>query len=88
MVAAFRIAEHVGVGNSQCRGRAVRLLSGLGLPTDITPYLKNEVFGFMTSDKKRQGDHIRFVVPGDPGKVELRSLPLSEVVGALQSQGR
>ena len=87
MVAAFRIAAHVGVGNDECRERAVRLLSGLGLPTDVTPYLKDEVFRFMTSDKKRHGNHIRFVVPGDPGQVDLRSLPLSEVVGALRAQG-
>jgi shikimate kinase/3-dehydroquinate synthase len=85
MVAAFRVAEHFGAGSAASRERAVRLLSGLGLPTDISPYLKDEVFKFMTIDKKKRGDDIHYVLPGEPGHVTLRALPLREVIAALRA---
>ena len=85
MVAAFGLAARLGVGSSAQRDRLVRLLSGLGLPTDVGSYLRPEVLSFMAADKKRNADSVTFVLPAEPGRMELRPLKLTELPGLLAS---
>jgi shikimate kinase/3-dehydroquinate synthase len=82
MVAALRLAEHLGHAGAADVARAIRLLERLGLPTDVSPYLQERVLAFIGSDKKRRGAAIAFVLPGAPGRVEVRRLPLSELHAA------
>jgi 3-dehydroquinate synthetase len=59
------------------------LLSALGLPTDVGPFLDPRVFGFIAADKKRRADVLTFVLPVEPGRVDLRPLALAELVDLL-----
>jgi 3-dehydroquinate synthase len=84
MVAAFRLASKLGVVSATDVERAVRLLGALGLPTDVGPHLHQGVLSFIGSDKKRRSEGITFVVPSEPGRVDLRPLPLHEVFDLLR----
>jgi 3-dehydroquinate synthase len=79
MVAAFRLAERLSVGSAAGTERLVKLLQGLGLPTDVDRYLDQRTLTFMGSDKKRKGGKIRFIVPGAPGHSELTPLTVEEI---------
>ncbi len=83
MVAACMVAERLGELPSASRARLVELLAGLGLPTDVSRYLDPRVFAFIASDKKRRADALTFVLPREPGRVELRTLPLTELTRLL-----
>ena len=82
MVAAMRLARHLGFASAADAERATRLLQALGLPTDVRPYLQERVLAFIGADKKRRGDTITFVLPGAPGRTELRPLPVAELTRA------
>ena len=64
--------------------RLTRLLSDLGLPTNVDPYLRPEVLAFIAADKKRRADKLTFVLPGRPGDVRLHTLALTELERLLQ----
>jgi 3-dehydroquinate synthase len=79
MVAAFRLSQRLGVGSAEGSARMVALLRKLGLPVDVDKYLDERTLAFMSSDKKRKGGKIRFVVPGAPGAAQLLPLPTDEI---------
>jgi shikimate kinase / 3-dehydroquinate synthase len=83
MVAALRLSARLGRASQNDVERAVALLSGLGLPTNVGPYLHERVLSFIASDKKRGSERIAFVVPGAPGSVNLRSTPIPELLSLL-----
>jgi shikimate kinase/3-dehydroquinate synthase len=83
MVAACLVAERLGEGHPSQRVRMTELLSALGLPTDVGPFLDPRVFGFIAADKKRRADVLTFVLPVEPGRVDLRPLALAELVDLL-----
>ena len=84
LVAAMRVANRLGRSSWQGGERLLRLLSRLGLPTDLDRRLNERVLGFIGSDKKRRGDRIHYVVPGAPGATEIVPLGLEEVRAALR----
>ena len=65
--------------------QAELLARRLGLPVDVAPHLTEQTLAFVASDKKRAGDDVRYVLPGAPGDIELRSLPIADVVRWLQT---
>ncbi len=76
MVASARVGVRLGMMQKEEALRLERLLRSLGLPTDVAPWLKRaEMFQFLSSDKKRSGETLHYVVPGAPGKVDV--VPLS-----------
>jgi 3-dehydroquinate synthetase len=79
MVAAFGLSARLSVGSREQQERLVRLLDGLGLPTDVSPHLRPEVLSFIAADKKRKADSVTFVLPAEPGRMELRPLPIGEL---------
>jgi shikimate kinase/3-dehydroquinate synthase len=79
MVAAFRLAQRLGVGSAQASERLVALLRRLGLSTDLDRHLDERTLGFMHADKKRKGGKVRFIVPGAPGQTEVRALTVEEI---------
>lgn len=83
MVAAFRLGVRLGLTAPAELERVVGLLSALGLPTQVGPYLRKEVLTFIGSDKKRRADSVRFVLPRAPGQVEPRSIALDQLFGLL-----
>lgn len=82
MVAASRIGLSLGVLDEANASRLVRLLDRLQLPTDLGSVLDAPTIGFIRADKKRSQGRVRFVVPGPPGVVEIRSLSVDEI-GAM-----
>jgi 3-dehydroquinate synthetase len=83
MIAAMRVAAKLGRGRQEETERLTRLLSRLGLPTDLDQRLNSRVLEFIGSDKKRRGDRIHFVIPRLPGETEIELVGLDEVRGAL-----
>lgn len=79
MIAAFRVAEGLGRGNPAAADRLTRLLRSAGLPTDLDGRLDGRTLRFVAADKKRVADRVRFVVPGDPGCVEVVPVALTEL---------
>lgn len=79
MVAAMRVARALGAARDADEARLVALLSALSLPTDPEAHLDAAALAFVGSDKKRQGDRVRFVLPAAPGDVTLRALAIEEV---------
>jgi shikimate kinase/3-dehydroquinate synthase len=84
MAAAFRLSERLGVGSAAGSARVLGLLRRLGLPVDVDKYLDERTLAFMSSDKKRKGGKIRFVVPGAPGATQITPLSLDEIVRLVQ----
>jgi len=85
MVAAFGLATRLGVCAAVQRDRMLRLLEALGLPTDVSPFLKPEILAFIASDKKRRGAEVTFVLPSEPGRLELRPLSVAELPRLLSA---
>jgi shikimate kinase/3-dehydroquinate synthase len=79
MVAAFGLSAQLGIGTREQQARLVSLLASLGLPTDVGAYLRPEVLSFIAADKKRKADSVTFVLPAEPGRIELRPLAIAEL---------
>ncbi len=71
LIAACRVGARLGLTSPALEARVSAVLAGLGLPTDLTPWLTPEVLARTGADKKRAGATLRYVVPsaspgGDP----------------------
>ncbi len=84
LVAATRVARGLGAMGADQAERLVRLIGRLGLPTDLDPRLRKEVWRFVAGDKKRSGDQIRFVVPSEPGRARIEPLALHRVQALVE----
>jgi 3-dehydroquinate synthetase len=84
MVAACRVARHLGRMQQEDAARLERLLDRLGLPTGFESYLSERVLGFLSADKKRKGKKVSFVAPGRPGDTTIAPLTLVELTTLLQ----
>jgi 3-dehydroquinate synthase len=83
MVAAFRLGVRLQVTPRADLARLEALLSGLGLPVDVSTYLQPGVLSFIGADKKRRSANIAFVLPRAPGQVGLELVPLAELPSLL-----
>jgi 3-dehydroquinate synthase len=72
MVAACRLGEAVGGLAKQPRERLEGLLESFGLPTRLPRRPAEDYLRVMQSDKKVHSGRLRFVVPTEIGRVELR----------------
>jgi shikimate kinase/3-dehydroquinate synthase len=80
LLAACRVAAGLGDPDAAAHeARMARILRALGLPTDLDRRLDDGSRRFLSSDKKRHGDAVHFIVPGDPGRTRIETLPLAEV---------
>jgi 3-dehydroquinate synthase len=84
MIAAFRLAVVLGRAGRGQAERLERLLCVLGLPVNVRDYLSESALSFIGSDKKRRARTVNFVIPGDPGEVEVIPLELTEIVRVLR----
>ena len=84
-VAAGRLAVDLGHCPPAVSQRIVALLGHLGLPTTLPDYDPEAVWDAMTSDKKKQGKHLRFVLPLDIGQVDVfDDVPRDTVLAMLR----
>ena len=84
MVVAARMAVNLGRCAPGIARRIVALLDHLGLPTALPGYDPEAVWAAMTSDKKKWGSRVRFVLPLDIGQVDVfDDVPREAVLAAL-----
>ncbi len=87
MAAATRLAVELGRCPPDAGRRIVALLRYLDLPTAVPDYDAEAVWAAMTSDKKKQGDRLRFVLPLKVGQVEIfDDVPREAVLAVLESE--
>ena len=88
LVAATRTAVALGLCDEMVEGRLVALLRRFGLPTRYAGYDPGEVWEAMTTDKKRRGKKMRFVLPRAIGQVvvtdQAPKVVVLEVLEAVQ----
>jgi 3-dehydroquinate synthase len=81
---AARLAADLGHCTPDASGRIIALLDHLGLPTTPPDYGPEAVWEAMTSDKKKQGKQLRFVLPLDIGRVDVfDDIPREAVLAKL-----
>jgi 3-dehydroquinate synthase len=81
MVAAAETACEMGLLERDAAGRQLSLIRATGLPTEIPRGLKTlDILDRMKSDKKVLGGRLRFVLPREIGKVEIRDDVPREIV--------
>ncbi len=83
LVAAMRVGAASGSAHPADVERMERLLARLSLPVDLDQRLDEAVWPFVRNDKKRQGDHVRFVVPGAPGIISVEPMAVEAVRAAV-----
>jgi 3-dehydroquinate synthase len=71
MSCAARLAERLGRVNGQFTSRQDRLLSELGLPTQLPQVDHDQLLRTMLHDKKVEHGRLRFVLPTTMGHVEM-----------------
>ena len=71
MVAAMRIGVRLGITPPELEARVARLLSALGLPVDLEPYLAGSWLSPAAFDKKRRSGSLRFVCVSAPGQTRV-----------------
>jgi shikimate kinase/3-dehydroquinate synthase len=86
LVAATRVAQHLGRMQPHEAERIRELLDQLSLPTDVAPYLSDRVLSFLGADKKRKGAKVGFVTPGKPGDTAVIPLTLVELTELLRQE--
>ncbi len=64
--------------------RLYRLLEKYGLPVQL-PYDENEVLTAIKMDKKRDGDHIKFVLLSEIGRAFVDDVPIQELVDLVRN---
>jgi shikimate kinase/3-dehydroquinate synthase len=85
LVAACRVARHLGRLQPTDAERAQRLLDRLGLPTGVDAYLSDRVLSFVVADKKRKGAKVNFVAPGRPGDTTVVPLGFDDLNKMLRN---
>jgi len=85
MAVASRLAVDLGRCSPEVSRRLIALLDHLGLPTAPPDYEPEAVWNAMTSDKKKQGKRLRFVLPLTIGQVEIfDDIPRDAVMAMLR----
>ncbi len=83
MIAALRIGIARGITPAKLLDRTRTLLSRLGLPVDLDAEPLAVALPRITSDKKREGNKVAFVLLVDVGRTRLERLALDDVQRAL-----
>jgi shikimate kinase/3-dehydroquinate synthase len=89
MVAAGQLARDLGRCPPGVSRRIIALLDHLGLPITPPDYGVEAVWNAMTSDKKKHGKRLRFVLPLDIGQVDVfDDVPREAVLAVLEQRRR
>lgn len=78
MVAAAKISGQPGLLPEECITRITALLQELGLPTTC-PVPAAQLLSLLDKDKKREGDHLHFVLLRAIGQPVIERIPLSRL---------
>jgi 3-dehydroquinate synthase len=84
MVLASELSLKRGCLQDSHATRLYRLLEKYGLPVRL-PYDENEVLAAIKMDKKRDGDHIKFVLLSEIGRAFVDDVPIQELVELVRN---
>jgi 3-dehydroquinate synthase len=79
-VFAARRSEGLGLAPAGTADRLERLLARAGLPTALPDFPRRAYLDALRVDKKRRGDHLRFVVLREIGRAETVPLTFEEIL--------
>lgn len=79
-----RSAYAHGECSKECVEQIVNALTDANLPTEID-YGPNDIVNIMKTDKKRNGNSIKLIIPREVGKCEIRETPYSELANYIAS---
>ncbi len=86
LIAAGRLAAQRGLCTPETARRIEAVVERLGLPTTLTGYDPQAILQAMSTDKKRRGKRLRFVLPRSIGDVGLfDDVSSDEVLMAVES---
>ena len=71
LACAGRLATRLGHCSGDTTERIIGLLDQLNLPVNPPAYPAAEVWAAMATDKKRQGNTLRFILPRAIGDVDI-----------------
>ena len=84
MVIAARVAEKLTLASPGLTARLSHLLQRVGLPVSYAQFSPAQVWDAMTTDKKKRGSHLRFILPRAIGEVIVaETVPRTVVWAAL-----
>lgn len=84
LVAAARLGAMLGTCPPSLAGQIVTVLQRIGLPTSAPPLDEKRLLEAMTSDKKRAGGAVRFVVPAPGGAALVAGVDPRTAIGLLR----
>lgn len=88
MVVAARLSQRLGLCSRKVSARLEAVLRRLGLPVYLPAYATQDIWEAMQADKKRRRQTLRWVLPLDIGKVEVRGdVPKGMVWEVLRELG-
>jgi shikimate kinase/3-dehydroquinate synthase len=85
LVAACRVSAALGLASPDLEERVVTALQRTGLPHDLAPHLGDQTLSHLVVDKKRVGDHIRFIAIREVGVCESVEIAVTELPRILRS---
>lgn len=86
LVCAARLAVQIGLTPEDTLIRVVRVLQHLKLPTQVPDFAPAAVWAAMFTDKKREGNTVRFILPRAIGDVDIFSnITQADVMAVLQA---
>jgi 3-dehydroquinate synthase len=88
MTLAARVGTVMGITDRALEPRQTALLRRFGLPCDFSGVATAQLVEALWRDKKKQGPRLRFVLPVEPGRGEVRSdVPIDLVARVLNEHG-
>ena len=81
---AARLAARLGYCDDQTTERIIGLLDRLHMPSQPPDYPAADILAAMSTDKKRQGNSLRFILPRAIGDVDIfKDIPPADVKAVL-----
>jgi shikimate kinase/3-dehydroquinate synthase len=88
LVAAARLAGVLGRAEAALAERIASALAAWELPVRCAPYPAEDIWAAMTSDKKRRGGALRWILPRAIGQVAIvEDVDREAVLGVLRAMG-
>lgn len=88
LVAALRLGNRLDFTPVELTERVVRVLDALGLPTALQNEPLDKAAELLGHDKKRGGNHVKFVFCPEPGRVHFEQLPLADLQALTPTLGQ
>ena len=84
MAMVARAASKYGMCSSACCRKIRMILESFQLPV-TTGYSSDDLFDYIRSDKKRQADTIRMIIPREIGCCEIVPMPVSQLKSFIEA---